>query len=190
MNFELETLNFDMGSAKHEKTFVDFEKPYEQNIIGFRGIVYFGIGLLLLIVITFALMYALLGVFEDQAKVDKVSDNPMRMSDIERLPAEPRIQAAPGFGVDGPNGRVNLELLAPQSEWWEVEKQYAEIWKNGMKDKATGAVSALPIDEAKTKLLERNVKAKADQSAASIYQDSRLRYSDASSGRMLTDRKR
>ena len=59
-----------MGSTKHEKSFVDFEKPYEQNIIGFKGIVYFGVGLVLLIVITFGLMWALLGVFEDQAKID------------------------------------------------------------------------------------------------------------------------
>ena len=38
-----------MGSTKHEKSFVDFEKPYEQNVIGFRGIVYFAVGLFLLI---------------------------------------------------------------------------------------------------------------------------------------------
>ena len=41
-----------MGSTKHEKTFVDYDKTYEQNIIGLKGIVYFGVGLLLLIVVT------------------------------------------------------------------------------------------------------------------------------------------
>ena len=179
-----------MGSTKHEKSFVDFEKPYEQNVIGFRGIVYFGVGLLLLILITFGLMWALLGVFEDQQKVEKKSDNPMALSDKERLPPEPRLQVAPGFGVDGPNGRVNLELRAPQAEWWVLREEYAEIWKNGMKDKATGAVSALPIDQAKAKLLERNVKAATDPAAAKAYEDANLRYSDASSGRVLTDRTR
>ena len=34
-----------MGSTKHEKSFVDFEQPYEQNVIGLKGIFYFGIGL-------------------------------------------------------------------------------------------------------------------------------------------------
>ena len=45
--------------AKHEKSFVDFDKPYEQNLIGLQGIIYFAVGLFLLIVITFGLMWAL-----------------------------------------------------------------------------------------------------------------------------------
>jgi hypothetical protein len=179
-----------MGSTKHEKSFVDFEQPYEQNIIGLKGIVYFGIGLFILIVITFGLMWALLGVLEDQAKEEKRSDNPMAMSDKERLPPEPRIQAAPGFGVDGPNGRVNLELMAPQSEWWELEKQYKEVWKNGMKDPKTGAVAMLPIDEAKNRFLARGVKAKSGPDAERVATESKLYVSDASSGREQTVRRR
>ncbi|MGD9629922.1 MAG: hypothetical protein AB7V18_11815 [Pyrinomonadaceae bacterium] len=179
-----------MGATKHEKSFVDFEKPYEQNVIGFRGIVYFAVGLFLLIVITFGLMWALLGVFEDQAKIDKASDNPMAMSDKERLPAEPRLQAAPGFGVDGTKGRINLELRAPQSEWWELQKEYKEVWEKGMKDKATGAVTALPIEEAKAKVLERNLKARSGPEAEKLFADSKLRFSDASAGRVATDRRR
>jgi hypothetical protein len=83
-----------MGSPKHEKTFVDFEKPYEQNLIGFKGIVVFGIFLLVLIVATFGLMWALLGLFEEQAKEDKRSNNPMLASEKERLPSEPRLLRA------------------------------------------------------------------------------------------------
>jgi hypothetical protein len=179
-----------MGSTKHEKSFVDFEKPYEQNVIGFKGIVYFAVGLFLLIVITFFLMWALLGVFEDQAKIEKGSNNPMALSEKERLPVEPRIQGAPGFGVDGPNGRVNLELKAPQSEWWELEKQYKEVWAKGVVDKTTGAVTALPIDKAKEIMLGRNLPAKSGPEAEKVYTDSKLRFSEASSGRVATDRKR
>lgn len=179
-----------MGSTKHEKSFVDFEKPYEQNIIGFRGIVYFAVGLFLLIVITFFLMWALLGVFEDQAKIEKESQNPMAMSERDRLPPEPRIQGAPGFGVDGPQGRVNLELQAPQAEWWELERQYRELWEKGMVDKKTGAVTALPIEDAKRKVLERNLKARTGEQVERLAEESRLRYSSASSGRMAIDRRR
>jgi hypothetical protein len=179
-----------MGSTKHEKSFVDFEKPYEQNVIGFKGIVYFAVGLFLLIVITFFLMWALLGVFEDDAAATKKSNNPMLLSEKERLPVEPRIQGAPGFGVDGPNGRVNLELTAPQSEWWELEKQYKEVWAKGVVDKTTGAVTALPIDRAKEIMLGRNLPAKAGPDAEKVYTESKLRYSEASSGRVATDRKR
>lgn len=179
-----------MSSAKHEKTFVDFDKPYEQNIVGLRGVIYFAVGLFLLIVITFALMWALLGVFEDDAAAQKKSTNPMAKSDKDRLPPEPRLQAAPGFKVDGPHGPVNLELKAPQAEWWELEKQYKEIWKNGVKDEKTGAVSALPIEMAKAKLLEKNVKAKTGPDAEKLFADSKLRVTDASAGRVAADRKR
>lgn len=179
-----------MGSTKHEKSFVDFEKPYEQNIIGFRGIVYFAIGLFLLIVITFGLMWALLGVFEDESASTKKSSHPMALSEKERLPVEPRIQAAPGFGVDGPNGYVNLELRAPQAEWWELEKQYKELWAKGRVDKTTGAVTALPIEKAKELMLKRNLPARSGADAEKLVAESKLRFSDASSGRVATDRKR
>ena len=94
-----------MGSTRHEKSFVDFDKPYEQNMVGLKGIIYFGIGLLLLIVITFGLMW----VFDERPqgsmrRETKSSDNPMAMTDRERIPPEPRLQLAPGFGIDSPNG--------------------------------------------------------------------------------------
>ena len=179
-----------MGSTKHEKSFVDFEKPYEQNVIGFKGIVYFAVGLFLLIVITFGLMWALLGVFEDQAKIDKASNNPMAESEKERLPVEPRIQGAPGFGVDGPNGWVNMELGAPQAEWRELHKQYLDVWEHGKVDKATGAVTALPIGQAKEIFLAKPIKAKSGADAEKLFAESKLRFSDASAGRVATDRKR
>ena len=180
-----------MSSAKHgNSNNVAYDKGYEENVVGVRGIAYFGIGLLLLIVITFGLMWALMGVLEDNAKATKSSDNPMAMSEMEALPAEPRLQAAPGFGVEGPNGRVNLELAAPQSEWWELEKQYRQIWEQGMKDPASGAVSALPIEKAKEAFLSQQVKAKSGPEAEKLYEESKLRFSDASSGRAATDRKR
>lgn len=174
-----------MGSTKHEKSFVDFEMPYERNVIGMRGIVYFTIGLFFLIVITFGLMWALLNVLEDEAKQTKKSDNPMAMSDRDRLPPEPRLQAAPGFGVDSEKGRVNLELREPQAEYRELRKQWQDSWANGVKDSATGTVTMLPIEEAKEKVLSENLKAKTGPEAERMTGDSRLRLTDASAGRML-----
>ena len=104
--------------AKHEKSFVDFDKPYEQNLVGLRGIIIFTVGLFLLIVITFGLMWVLEIQMENYAAETKDRQNPMMMNEQERLPPEPRLQAAPGFGVDSPKGRIDLQLTAPQSEWW------------------------------------------------------------------------
>jgi hypothetical protein len=179
-----------MGSTKHEKSFVDFEQPYEQNIIGLKGVFYFGIGLMLLIIITFALMWALLNVFNEDAMAEKGQSGPMAMSERERLPPEPRLQAAPGFGVEATDGRVNLELRAPQSEYRELKKQWAETWEKGSKDAKTGAVSALPIDMAKERFLEQGVKARSGADADQSATKSKLYFTDSSSGRRATEMRR
>jgi hypothetical protein len=179
-----------MGKTKHEKTFTDFDKPYEQNTIGMRGIIYFAVGLFLLIVVTFGLMWALQNVMEDQAKETKDVVGPMTMKEIERLPPEPRIQAAPGFGVDGPNGRVNLELKAPQSEYRELHKQWENLWENGQKDAKTNTVVALPIEEAKAKILEENLKARSGTDGQNALDEARSFVSYSSGGRTRTDKRR
>ncbi len=181
-----------MGKTKHEESFVDFDKPYEQNIIGTRGIIYFAVGLFLLIVVTFGLMWALQNVMEDQAKIDKDSKNPLRLSDKERLPPEPRLQGAPGFGIESPNGRVNLELKAPQSEWWEMQRQNKELWEKGQKtlnDKKEEVIVTLPINDAKEKFLSeagKTVNTEADEISAR----SRMIISDSSAGRIASEKRR
>ncbi len=180
-----------MGSTKHEKSFVDFDQPYEQNIIGLKGIFYFGIGLFVLIVITFALMWALLNVFEDQKlEENKAARNPMALEDRERLPPEPRIQGAPGFGVESPDGRVNLELSAPQAEYWELQKQWKVIWEKGQKDPNTGVVTSMGISEAKEKFLSGQVKARSGPEAVEAAAGSKMYFSDSSSGRRPSEKRR
>jgi hypothetical protein len=184
-----------MGSTKHEKTFVDYDKTYEQNVIGLKGIVYFGIGLLLLIVVTFVLMFFLLNVLEDQSVKDKDEMVPMRREAIQKnadvfLPPEPRLQVAPGFGVDGSNGRVNLELREPQSEWWELERKWKSDLANGQKDEKTGTVISLPIEEAKNRLLQENVKARPAEQGQKALEESRSIVSYSSAGRVANEIRR
>jgi hypothetical protein len=173
-----------MGATRHEKSFVDFEKGYEQNVIGLKGIIYFAIGLVLLIIITFALMWALLRVMHDEAVETKDTVGPMAMSDKESLPPEPRLQSAPGFGVDSPNGRVNLELRNSQAEYHEMRAQWDEIIKDGEKDPKTGTQISMPVSQGIDKLLQENVKAKSGDDAIKAYNDSRLYITDASAGRV------
>jgi len=181
-----------MGSTKHEKSFVDFDKPYEQNLIGLRGIIYFGIGLFLLIVVTFGLMWVLQDFMEDDAAQRQGKDqrSPLARSEQERLPPEPRLQAAPGFGVDGEKGRINLELKDPRSEYWELEKQWEKEWREGQRDAATGTVITLPIEEAKRKLLESNPPARTGAEAEQALEETNTYMSYSSSGRTRTDRRR
>ncbi|MBA2495242.1 MAG: hypothetical protein H0V31_11170 [Acidobacteria bacterium] len=176
--------------AKHKKTFVDFDKPYETNLIGFRGVIYFGVGLFLLVVVTFGLMLFLQNVMEEQAIEVKDQKSPMAMNEQERLPPEPRLQAAPGFGVDSSPGRVNLELKAPQSEYRELQEQWEKILKDGQTDPKTGTVISLPIEEAKRKLLEENPKANSSADGQKMVKDSRSMVSSSSAGRIASDVRR
>ena len=180
---------------KHEKSFVDYDKAYETNIIGLRGIIYFAVGLFVLIVITFGLMLFLQNVVEDQAKENDAKNlNPMteNLKPMDRLPPEPRLQAAPGFGVgDEGKDRINLELRAPQSEYWELEKQWKKNWEEGQKDPNTGTVVTLPIEEAKEKLLHENVKTRpATPGGQNVLEDSRAVVSYSSAGRLASDKRR
>ena len=177
-------------ATKHEKSFVNYDRTYESNVIGLRGVVYFAVGLFLLIVITFGLMYFLLNVMADQSAAEKGAKSPMAMSPQENLPPEPRLQAAPGYGVDTVNGRVNLELKAPQSEYRELRDQWEKQWKNGQKDLKTGTVMSLPIEDAKNKLLQENVKARNGEDGKNALDEARTFVSYSSAGRVSSDKRR
>ena len=175
-----------MSSNKHADSAVDLNIPYEQNEIELRGIMGFAIGLVLLIVVTFALMWALLYKAMPEMGMNESVPNPMAMNEKERLPPEPRIQGAPGFGVQSDTGWVNMELGAPQAEYRELHRQWIELWEKGHKDAKTGMVTAMPIDVAKEKLLSQNIKAKSGADADAMYSKSRMSISESSSGRMAS----
>ena len=180
-----------MSSKKHENTAEDLNKVYEENEIELKGIFSFAVGMFLLIVITFGLMWAFLNVLNDSAKEDNAEHrNPMIMSEKERLPPEPRLQLAPGFGIESEKGRVNLELQAPGAEFSEFKKQWAEVWEHGRKDEKTGMVTMMPIDEAKAKFLAQNVKAKSGVEVEEFFKNSRGFVSDSSAGRLASEKRR
>ena len=180
-----------MSSKKHESTLADLDKAYEPNEIGLKGIFSFAIGLFLLIVITFGLMWAFLNVLKKQAVEDNLeAKNPMGMSDKERLPPEPRLQLAPGFGIESDKGRVNLELMAPGAEYAEFKKQMEHVWERGRKDEKTGMVTVMPIEEAIDKLMTQNVKARSGADAEEFFQNSRGYISDSSAGRLASEKRR
>lgn len=180
-----------MGKTKHEKSYVDYDNPYERNIIGLRGVIYFGIGLFLLIVVTFGLMLFFLNVLENDSKVEAERNaNPMAEQGKDRLPRSPiRLQAAPGFGVQTKNGYVNLELMHPQAEWEVIQLENKELWENGEKSE-NGTVVALPVDEAKKKLLESRSENNSDAKGNEIYKDSMMIISESSAGRTASVRRR
>lgn len=177
--------------TKHEKSFVGYDKPYESNLIGLRGIVYFTGFLIFLIVTTFSLMYFLQNVMEGQAQETKDTRNPMMVSAKDRLPPEPRLQAAPGYGVESENGRVNLELSAPQSEYRVLKSEWERLWADGQKDEKTGMVITLPVEEAEKRLIEQNANSGINaEEGQKLVDESRSIVSYSSAGRTESDVRR
>lgn len=178
-------------ASKHIDTLTDLDKGYEANTIGLKGIVWFGVGLLLLILITFVLIWSFLYKLRDYSVQNAEPANPMAMSDKDKLPPEPRLQAAPGFGVDSPDGgRVNLELMGPQSEYRELRKEWDKLQKEGRVDAASGMVTVMPIEKAKEKFLASGAKARSDAEGEKTLNASRMFVSDSSAGRMAAETRR
>lgn len=179
-----------MGSHG-KKVEIDLSKPYEKNEIGLRGIVLTTVALFLTCVVSFWLMWVLQVEMERYwADSEKQTASPMDLNSQERLPPEPRLQSAPGFGVDSPKGRVNLELKPPQAEWQELQKLWATEEKNGQKVVANGqeTVITLPIEEAKKQMLAQSKAAGEDIKKLKSETDSY--YTTAVSGRKPTGVKR
>lgn len=185
-----ENLRYDFGEAA--KDTYEAADAYEKDKIELRGIVFFTVGLVLMIGVTFGLMALLQRAMEDQAKETYSKEvGPMSVTDEDLkkgigLPPEPRLQAAPGFQAPNLKGGdpINLELREPQAEYRELKRQWNDIQQNGLKDPNTGTAITMPIEEAKKKVLESGaIKTRAAEQADKASQEVRLIPSYQSSGR-------
>lgn len=188
---ETEHLRRDAGEELKDQ--YDRADAYEKDRLELRGIIFFLAGLVLLIGVTFILMYALERGMESQAaEEDQKAKSPMAMTGNETLPPEPRLQGAPGYKVDLESQKesVNLELREPQSEWRALSKDWEKLWKEGRKDPNTGAVITLPMEQAKQKVLQENlIKGRAQQDAENALKDAQQYTMYSSSGRTTEPRR-
>ena len=127
---------------------------HEKSDVNVRSIIMFAVGLFIFGVIVHVLMWLMFNYMESQARKSDPPPRPMALTEKERIPPEPRLQSAPGFGVSVGEGKepINLQLREPQAEYSEMRK----IWDNdlqGLPDPRTGLTS-VPIDEAKKQVLQ------------------------------------
>lgn len=182
--------NLDVRRDSGESVKDNYERAdaYEKDRIELRGIAFFTLGLVMLIGVTFGLMALLQNVMQDASDEAYAKDKtPMAMSREENLPPEPRLQAAPGFGVEDQfSGKdINLELREPQSEYRELKKQWERVWREGRKDKNSGTVITMSIEDAKKKVLEMNtIKTRPTEQNQKAMQDVQQIPSYSSAGRM------
>ena len=126
---------------------------HEESDVNVRGILIFVAGLFVLMGVTLVLMYFMLNFFEKQEAARETRPGPMALTEEkDRLPPEPRLQAAPGFGAEG----QNLELQEPQAEIKVVRKRWHEALEKGTVDEKTKARTSIPIKDAMKQVLEQN----------------------------------
>ena len=179
-----------MGSHG-KKVEIDVSKGYEKNEIQLGGIVITVVALFLTCVVSFWLMYVLQNEMEKYwADSEKETARPMSLKAEEKLPPEPRLQSAPGFGIDSPKGRINLELKHPQAEREELEKIWTKEAEEGQKIVHDGkeTIITLPLQEAKKRLLDEGVKTVALEQGKAALDEANTYATSASAGRSLAKR--
>ena len=128
------------------------EVTHEKSDVSVRGVMTF------VIVLTIATIAVAIGMwvlfrFFDKQEEKAPRPGPMALSQEERLPPEPRLQAAPGFEIALEDGRkIPLGKAAPQTEYRILLEQWKENLKTGLKDQS-GQVVGIPIDQAIDKVV-------------------------------------
>jgi hypothetical protein len=143
----------------------NLDVTHESSDVSVSGVLKFVVGLSALTAVVFVLMWGLFRFL--YAETEKEPEpGPMAMTPYERLPPNPKLQAAPGFGVKLANGEwVPLEKKEPEAEYrvlraqWERQLKCEEVNQPGeTKDEARGEANrdsaCVPIDQAMQKVLE------------------------------------
>lgn len=123
------------------------EVTHETSDINVNGVLTFVVALTIMTIGVYIGMVLLFNRFQGQA-AKEVPPGPMALSQNERLPPEPRLQAAPGFEVTLQDGtKIDLKIKPPQAEFQTVNEQWEQELKGALKD-ATGRPQAIPIADA------------------------------------------
>ena len=132
------------------------EVTHERSDVSVRGVMTF---VLVLIIAGLAIhlgVWLLFDYFSAQ-EAKEPGPGPMALKESERLPPEPRLQAAPGFRIVLESGQeIGLGKAAPQAEYRLLREQWQENLKTGLKD-STGKVVGMPIDAAIDQVLSQGL---------------------------------
>lgn len=136
----------------------NLDVTHEASDVSVSGVAKFVGSLTVLCMVVFVLMWGLFRFLYAQEDT-KEHTGPMAMTPLERLPPDPRLQAAKGFGVKLENGEwVNLENREPEAEYrvlrqqWERQLRCPEDSDPNM-DIDIRTRRCLPIDEAMQKVV-------------------------------------
>jgi hypothetical protein len=129
---------------------------HEESDVAVGPIAKFVGGLFVMCVVVSILMWLLFNFFERRARESELPTSPLARQGAEILPPEPRLQAAPGFGVTKPDGsRVDLMLKEPQAEYETLRQMWEqELTTYGWADESARTVR-MPVEDAMNLYLRR-----------------------------------
>ncbi len=132
----------------------NLDVTHEASDVNISGVLKFVMGLTVLGVVVFLLMWGMFRFLNAQETEKEPPAGPMAMTEQERLPPEPRLQAAKGFGLKLENGEtVNLENKEPQAEYRVLREQW-DRRLNCKSGEGTQEINCVPIDVAMEKVLD------------------------------------
>lgn len=169
---------------------------HEESDVAVRPLLWFVAGLTVFTIITCAVMFVMFNYFQGREQAQELKASPLAREGKERLPPEPRLQLAPGFGVTTDDGRVidlsnesigkSDRIPQPQSEYWAVRDEWKrEMDEYGWADEKAGTVR-LPINRAMELYLQRRgqpAQQGSGKSAGTQAAPTETTPSDSSSGR-------
>jgi hypothetical protein len=127
---------------------------HEASDVSVSGVAKFVVGLTVLGIVVFVLMWGMFRFLDAQEEEKTPKPGPMAMSPQERLPPDPRLQAAPGFGVKLENGQwVPLEKREPEAEYRVLREQWERDLKCSTEQASNVRAGCVPIDQAMQKVL-------------------------------------
>jgi hypothetical protein len=169
----------------------NLDVTHEASDVSVSGIAKFVLGLTVLGVVVFVLMWGLFRFLDTQEETKEPQPGPMAMSPQERLPPEPRLQAAKGFGVRLENGElVNLENKEPEAEYHVLREQWERDLKCPREQELNVLPGCVPIDQAMEKVigLPSRVKVTSEEGRGARAEDYGLDPPTAASSGRVTEK--
>lgn len=132
---------------------------HEASDVSVSALLKFVGALTLMTIVVFVLMWGLFRFLQIQAEKEP-KPGPMAMTKDERLPPEPRLQAAPGFGLKKEDGQwLNLQTREPEAEYRELREQ----WEQKLNCTDKPSVGCIPIDQAIQNLVETGLPSRTQE---------------------------
>src|ERR1051325_11212021 len=149
----------------------NIDVTHEVSDVYIGGIAKFTVGLVVLMIATFLIVWGMFRALN--SRITEPPRSPMALSEKDRMPPEPRLQGAPGFGEElekaaqakNENRQVPEAKPSPtpKDPLWEirmVRDQWNDVLKNGPVDEH-GQRYGMPIEKAKEEVLKQLAQQKA-----------------------------